>query len=34
MELFNSHHNCFMVGKQREGLKKLAKVFGLLIRTI
>lgn len=34
MELFNSHHNCFMVGKQREGLKKLAKVFDLLIRTI
>lgn len=34
MELFNSHHNCFMIGKQREGLKKLAKVFGLLIRTI
>lgn len=34
MELLNSHHNCFMVGKQREGLKKLAKVFDLLIRTI
>ena len=34
MDLFNSHHNCFMVGKQREGLKKLAKVFNLDIKTI
>ena len=34
MELFNSHHNCFMTGKQREGLKKLAEVFDLQIKTI
>jgi hypothetical protein len=34
MELFNSHHNCFMIGKQREGLKKLAEVFNLRITTI
>lgn len=33
MELFNSHHNCFMVGKQKEGLKNLAKVFGLEIKS-
>lgn len=33
MELFNSHHNCFLVGKHREGLKKLAKVFNLDIKT-
>jgi hypothetical protein len=34
MELFDSHHNCFMVGKQKEGLKNIAKVFGLNIKTI
>ncbi|MCX6383328.1 MAG: hypothetical protein NTV16_02410 [Actinobacteria bacterium] len=34
MELFNSHHNCFLVGRQKEGLKNLAKVFGLEIKTI
>ncbi|MCL5073603.1 MAG: hypothetical protein M1308_22315, partial [Actinobacteria bacterium] len=34
MELFDSHHNCFMVGKQKEGLKNMAKVFGLTIKTI
>jgi len=34
MELFNSHHNCFLVGRHKEGLKNLAKVFGLEIKTI
>jgi len=34
MELFDSHHNCFIVGKQRERLKIVAKVFGLNLKTI
>ena len=34
MELFNSHHNCFLVGRHKEGLKNLAKVFELEIKTI
>jgi len=34
MELFNSHHNCFLVGRHKEGLKTMAKVFGLEIKTI
>lgn len=34
MELFNSHHNCFMVGKQKEGLKNMAKVFGLGVNSM
>ncbi len=33
MELFDSHHNCFMVGKQKEGLKNVAKVFGLELKS-
>jgi hypothetical protein len=33
MELFDSHHNCFMVGKKKEGLKNMAKVFGLELKS-
>ena len=34
MELFDSHHNCFIVGRQKEKLKILSKVFKLNLKTI
>jgi L-fucose isomerase-like protein len=33
MELFNSHHNCFMMGHQGESLKNVARVFNLEIKS-
>ncbi len=33
MELFNSHHNCFMTGHHGESLKNVARVFDLEIKS-
>jgi hypothetical protein len=34
MELFNSHHNCFIVGHKKEALKNMARVFGLDLKML